>query len=253
MSFWAGFAAGAACAAAVAAWRRARFRAELGRFLSFAAHELNTPATAINMTVLNIAGGVFGEVPKDQLQWLEMTREQLGRLNGMVGELRDFVHLELGHDLAVRLEDVEPAEIVASAARAVKVGTDHARIELTTEVPPGLPKARADADRLARSLTTLIFHARKFRATGPIRVSARVNGGIEFDVEYAGQKLSPADAALSLELMFPARARETRSMTAAGLGLGIVRELARRQGGDLELSVSPEGLQTLRLRVPAKA
>lgn len=254
MIFLAGFGLGAAVVAAAAYRLRLRKRAELGRYLSFAAHELNTPVTAINMTVLNLASGVFGDVPKDQLQWLEMTREQLGRLNGMVGELRDFVHLVLQRDLLVRLEDLQPAEAVAAAVRAVKTGSEHAKIELVSSAPEGLPAVRADVDRLTRSLTTLLFHARKFRSSGPIRISAREeNGGVAFDVAFTGARLDPDEAARSLEVLYPARPRgQNRGMTATGLGLGLVRELARRQGGDLELRASADGEQVLTLRVPAR-
>jgi signal transduction histidine kinase len=252
MTFLAGFAAGALAAAAVFAWRAHALRMKIGRFFSFAAHEINTPITAINMTVLNLAGGVFGEVPKDQRKWLEMTREQLVRLNGMVGELRDFIHLEFQRDLAVRFEEIQPAEVVAYASRAIKLGCEQAGIEVSIQVEEGLGAMRADADRLGRSVSTLAFHARKFHAGGPIAIGARKapGGGAVFTVSFNGPKLSAGDAARSLEVFFPAEIRRTHAMTATGLGLGVVRELARRQGGELELSIDAAGRQTLSLRVP---
>lgn len=255
MTFLAGFAAGAAAAAAAAAvwWKRRRM--ELGRFFSFAVHEVNTPITAVNMTVLNLAGGVFGELPKEQLEWLEMTREQLGRLNATVGELRDFIHLEFQRDLALRAEDVAPAEILEAAVKAVKVGSDHANVPLVAAAAEGLPTARADADRLLRSVVSLLFHARKFRLEGEIRVGAAraPRGGVEFAIDFVGPELSPEEAGRSLELLYPAAPRSDHSMSATGLGLGIVRELARRQGGDLTLTVAPGGARSLRLLVPGKS
>ena len=97
-AFLAGALVGAAGAGAAA---RALYRrkAELfGRLFSFAMHELNTPITAVNMTVINLLSEVFGELPAPLKPWIEMTREQVGRLNGLVGEVRDFVHMELHQD-----------------------------------------------------------------------------------------------------------------------------------------------------------
>ncbi|MBI2788271.1 MAG: hypothetical protein HYX59_06260 [Elusimicrobia bacterium] len=111
-AFLAGALAGAAVAglAAQAAYRRKA--ALFGRLFSFAMHELNTPITAVNMTVLNLLSEVFGELPAPLKPWIEMTREQVGRLNGLVGEVRDFVHMELHQDLRVNTAELTVQEIL---------------------------------------------------------------------------------------------------------------------------------------------
>jgi len=119
LAFLGGLVLGAAAAAGVFLWHRAR-RLRWGRFFSHAAHEINTPITAINITTLNFLSGVFGEMPPDQVKWMEMMREQVGRLNGMVGELRDLIHLMLSRDLVVQTQSVAPAELVAEALALVR-------------------------------------------------------------------------------------------------------------------------------------
>ena len=168
--FGAGLLAGAALGAGLALWLTRRRRSLLGRFLSHAAHELNTPITAVSMTLSNFTNGAFGEVPAAQLPWLELAREQMGRLGGLVGELRDLVLLELGRPLPLYLEEEQPAEAAELALKALSFGCSQAGIELVSEVEPGLPALRADADRLHRCLTNLLYHARKFRRKGPIRL-----------------------------------------------------------------------------------
>jgi len=110
-AFLAGAVLGGAVAglAAQAAYRRKA--ALFGRLFSFAMHELNTPITAVNMTVLNLLSEVFGKLPAPLKPWIEMTREQVGRLNGLVGEVRDFVHMELHEDLRVECVELTVAEI----------------------------------------------------------------------------------------------------------------------------------------------
>jgi signal transduction histidine kinase len=171
MTAAAAFLAGAAAGGAVAAFAaRAAYRrkAELfGRLFSFAMHELNTPITAVNMTVLNLLSEVFGELPSPLKPWVEMTREQVGRLNGLVGEVRDFVHMELHQDLRVTRVELSVDDILEEALVSIRRGMEQAGVEFRVEAAKGLPGVLADPDRAARCLSSVLFHARKFRTRGP--------------------------------------------------------------------------------------
>ena len=252
-AFLAGTAAGG-LVAGVAAWRLTEERAaRYGRLFSFAMHEINTPVTAVNMTIINLLAGVFGEVPAEQVKWIEMAREQVGRLTALVGEVRDLVHMELHRELRSNLEAAVPAELVAQALKGVRRGFEQARVELSVALPAGLPNVRADADRAARSLSSLLFHARKFRAGGSVSIRSLSRGAsVAFEIEYEGQVLDPDEARRSLELFYPARSRESQVLAATGLGLGLIRAVTRRDGGDLELTVDAAGRTRLVLLLPAE-
>lgn len=248
--FIAGLVVGAAAAAAAAWWKARRQAKRMGRFFSFAAHEINSPITAVNMTIINLLSGVFGPLPADQVQWMEMMREQVARLSGMVGELRDLIHIELHRDLVLQIEDVPAQDVVDGAERAVALGCANAGVPLEKAVEPGLPKLRCDADRAQRSLTSMLFHARKFRSGGPVRLSAAAAGPlVRLEVEFQAGKLTAEEAARSLDLFYPADAHG-HGQTATGLGLGILRAVARLQGGDFQVKVS-SGLARLSLLLPA--
>lgn len=249
-AFLGGLALGALLGAA-GGWLLLRSRlSRLARFLSFAAHEINTPITAVNMTILNLLSGVFGPVPADQQQWVEMMREQVGRLNGMVGELRDLIHMELHRDIHLHFEDVPARDILEHGQRAIAFGCGSAGVPFEVEAPATLPLVRCDPDRAPRTLASLLFHARKFRSEGPIKLSAREAGsGVVFSVRYQGPALPPGIAEKSLDLWFPALARGDQRMSATGLGLGILRRIARRQSGDVRLTESGQGA-VLELELP---
>lgn len=237
---------GAAALAARAAYRR---KAELfGRLFSFAMHELNTPITAVNMTVLNLLSDVFGELPPALKPWIEMTREQVGRLNGLVGEVRDFVHMELHQDLRVARVELAVDDILDEALVGVKRGMEQAGVEFSLEADEGLPPVTADPERAARCLASVLFHARKFRTGGPISLKvSRAPGAVSFAVSYKGPKLSPGDVEASLDLYYPARLRKDQVLGATGLGLGLIRAVARRIGGDLLFSAGEDGQATVTL------
>ncbi|MBI3553291.1 MAG: HAMP domain-containing histidine kinase [Elusimicrobia bacterium] len=255
LGFAAGVATGALLAAGAGYWLYRRHSRALGRFFAFAAHEINNPITAVNMTILNLLSGVFGEVDPGQLQWLEMMREQLLRLTGMVGELRDFIHRQMQDDLMIHLEGMTVKDLVEGGLRAVRNGCLHAGVGLESSVPDGLPDVLADPDRLPRTLNSLLFHARKFRSEGPLLVSAGpLDDGrsVEIVVEFQGPLLSAEQARQSLDVFFPARQRSDQSLIATGLGLGVLKHLMRLQGGDLEHEADGKGRSRLRLTVPAR-
>jgi signal transduction histidine kinase len=246
MALVAAFVAGAIAGGAVVGLAaRARYRrkaALFGRLFSYALHELNTPITAVNMTVLNLLSGVFGELPETLKPWVEIEREQMGRLNGLVGEVRDFVHMELHGDLRVGSAESTVDEILDTALAVVSRGMEHAGVDFRVAKAADLPPVLTDQDRAARCLSSLLFHARKFRASGPIVLTvSRAAATVTFTVSYRGARLPPGEAEASLELYYPARRRADQVLAATGLGLGLLRRLARLIGGDLSFDAGEDG------------
>lgn len=247
-AFLAGGVVGAAVAgiAAQAAYRRKA--ALFGRLFSFAMHELNTPITAVNMTVLNLLSDVFGELPAPLKPWLEMTREQVGRLNGLVGEVRDFVHLELHEDLRVDCVELTVAELLDEALVSISRGMEQAGVDFKVSTAANLPNVKTDSDRATRSLSSILFHARKFRTGGPIELKvSRGPASVIFAVSYQGARLSPDDIEACLDLYYPARLRKNQVLGATGLGLGLIREVARLIGGELDFTTTEDGHATVSL------
>lgn len=251
LAFLAGLVVGAAAALIVGGlWARARV-AKYARLFSFALHELNTPVTAVNMTVINLGSGVFGELPEPLHPWVELAREQMARLNAIVGEFRDFVHWDLHGDLRLSEETLGAAEIAEEALSGVRRSLAQASVPLEADLPPGLPMVRADADRAGRCVTSLLHHARKFRTVGPVSLAVSAGGGFaRFRVGYQGPPVPAAEAEACLDLFYPARRGKSQVLAATGMGLGLVREIARMMGGDLDFACDEEGRAAVELRLP---
>ena len=234
-----------------ASWQ-ARGRRREGRMLSFIAHELNTPLTATNMTVLNFTSGIFGELGRDQKDWMAMLREQVQRLNSLVGELRDFIHLEFQRDLHIELEPVDLRAVLNGVLAQSEGTVTRSGAKIESDVADILPAVSADAERLPRVIASLLAHARKFRKEGPIRVAARSDGAsAELKIEFLSQGLAAAQPERMLDLYYPAAGGpSSQLLSSVGTGLGFCRVLAERQGGSLALSVDELGRVELRLRLP---
>ena len=252
-AFLLGAAAGA-LAAALAATVILRERLRLyGRLLSFCLHELNTPLTAVSMTVVNLLSGVFGEIPQEQFKWIEMSHDQASRLGALLCEVRDLVHLELGQDLRVRITPVPALAIFEDALSVNRRAYSQASVELRGEIEPGLPRCMTDESRGARSLADLLFHARKFRVSGDVLLrAARRDAKVVFEVVYVGPIPNPGQAQNSLDLFYPVMNTGSQVLSATGLGLGFTRELMRRLGGDFEFDVDSSGKARLALIMEAE-
>jgi signal transduction histidine kinase len=248
---WLALAAGAAAgwAARLAFERRALHRR--GRMLSFVAHELNTPLTAVNMTVLNFLSGIFGTMPRDQQDWMLMVKEQLVRLNGLVGELRDFIHLEFQRDLRIRTEPTDLQGILKMVLSQTEGTVTRSGARLDVKIQDDLPPVQADPERVQRVLASVLAHARKFRKDGPISVSAFAEGGAgEVRIAFTSNTPLEGDPERILELYYPiSGGASSQLLSSVGTGLGLCRVLVEHQGGTLR--VASDGAATeIRLRLP---
>jgi len=127
--------------------------------------------------------------------------------------------------LEVRPEVVPGGDVVREAATTVKRRT-HPDAEVLLDVPPGLT-VHADRDRLAQALDNLLDNALHHGAP-PVRVTAASGpSGVRIRVSDQGPGVSPA-----MEPRLFDRFATGRHRGGTGLGLFIVRELARAQGGD---------------------
>ena len=252
-AFLLGMAFGASLAAVVAGSLLRRRLRMYRRMLSFTLHELGTPVTAIKMTLVNLLGGVFGEVSAEHRKWIEMSHDQVARLSALIEETRDFIHMELSRDMRADVAVVPAREILEDALAEHRRAFTQAALELAVDAPEDLPSCRTDAQRAARSLSSLIQHAKKFRVTGPVRVSARRRGAdVIFEVAYEGPILPPGEEGRSLELFHPARESCGQVLSASGLGLGFIRLVTTRLGGRMEFDVDAAGKGRLSLILTAE-
>jgi prevent-host-death family protein len=105
---------------------------------------------------------------------------------------------------------------------------------------------------LASALRNLIGNALKFTGEGqPVRVTVRAaNAASLVSVEDGGAGVRAEDREAIFDPFY--RSPEARATQAGfGLGLPILRRVARAHGGDVTLSTSSLGGAWLELRVPA--
>lgn len=236
---------------AMASWRLSRRERLRARFLSFVAHEINTPVSALTMTVHNFMNGLFGPLPEELKPWLVLMREQVVRMGALAGDLRDLVHVEFHRDLHLNLEPVSVGALVQEGVAAMKDALARSGAEVHLSLAEGLPAASGDPDRLQRVVSAMLTHARKFRARDVISVRAEADAAfVRLRVEFTGNKVPPEQAAHALELFYPVYHPESQVLSSVGLGLGLPCRLLEAHGGGMTLSVEPDGRCRVEMRLP---
>lgn len=228
--------------------RQERLRA---RFLSFVAHEINTPVSALSMTILNFVQGVFGPVAKEHMPWLVLMREQTARLAALVGDLRDFIHSEFHRDLRLKRQKVAAAAVVSACLDTMRESLHRTGAAVEVRLPAGLPEISADQERLGRVFSAILNHAKKFRTEGPIVLSSEVSPlGVAVTVEYAGMPAPREQIEQALDLYYPVNNPHSQVLASVGLGLGLPCRVVRAHGGEMTLNVDEKGRCRIVVRLP---
>lgn len=211
--------------------RLEKFRRE---FVADLSHEIKTPLTGI-------LGAADLMDARDPLA--AMVKKEAGRLNALVQQILDLARLEREGDV-LRRGETDLADLVRETVTRLQpvaraAGTD---LAVAASSAPSL-RAVCDPHLLERALANLVENAVRHSGSPTVRVSCGREGpDVRLAVEDEGRGVPPGEAERIFERFHrldPARAAETGG---AGLGLAIVRRIARLHGGDVVCEpVAPHG------------
>jgi PAS domain S-box-containing protein len=214
-------------------------------FLANMSHELRTPLNSV-IGFANILLKKQGDsLPPRELDFLRRIQSNGEHLLSLIEDILDLSKMD-----AQRLEVVrEPVDLEALAGEVVRTLDLQARrkgLELTVEVPPGLPPTVADHRRLRQVLLNLVGNAVKFTAEGrvAIRVIADQDRRRPLRIEVEDTEIGIPAGELD-EIFTPFHQVDqsrARAFGGTGLGLTISRSLCDLMGFQLRArSIEGEG------------
>lgn len=204
------------------------------RLVADAAHELRTPLTAMRAVIDTT---LRRERSPDELrEALTTIRSEVDRLATLATELLDLAVLRQAEK---RREPTDVAVAVRAAVASLRPLAEERGIELAVDASDGAI-VRALPDQVRRAVENLIANALRFATPASTvrvvvdRTATRVNIRVEDDGE--GVAIEDREA-----IFEPFRRGAGASGRGAGLGLAIVRDVARRHAGEAWVESSDSG------------
>ncbi|MBI4180780.1 MAG: PAS domain S-box protein [Chloroflexi bacterium] len=197
-------------------------------FVSIVSHDLRTPLASIQgFTELLLSRDV---PPERQREWLQLVQNESRRLGVFIDDLLDISRIEAGR-VNLKPEALDLTTVVTERLSVLQ--STLKGHQLQEQLPPDLPRVRADLNRLERILDNLLTNAIKYSPDGgEIMVSAQRDGDwLQVNVSDQGIGI-PED---KLETIFgrfiQLESFRTRERGGIGLGLAIAKASVELHGG----------------------
>ena len=210
-------------------------------FLAAMSHEMRTPLNG----VLGMVEVLDRKLKDPELSGhLQVIRDSGEHLLALINDVLDLAKIEAGH-LALVTAPLDLADVLARVASTHRLNAAKKRIRLVTTMSgehQAAPRL-GDAQRLVQILHNLIGNAIKFTDTGEVRVALDAGrpDRLGLTVTDTGIGMADADMARVFEDFTQGQSGASRSYGGTGLGLGIVRRLARLMNGEISLSHAAGG------------
>ena len=210
-----------------------RAAADQAQFLAVTAHELRTPIGVVGGSAETLARHLDDLTVEERTELVDAMVSSTGRLRRLVADLLTASRLEAS-SLEMRLETVQVGDVLNRAGAVVRRA--HPDAEIVADVPAGLA-VTADHDRLAQAVENLLSNALR-HGSSPVHVTAATTepGTVEIRIRDSGPGVPEA-----VRPRLFSRFATGAASGGTGLGLFIVRELARAQGGEATYEPGPAG------------
>src|SRR5216684_2142269 len=217
-------------------------------FLATTSHELRTPITVVQGFASTLASRWEQLSDADRRAAVRTIAERAGALSRLVEQL--LLGARAGADaLPVNNASFDLAALLR--ATVVSFGPLSDKHEVAADVPADLPLAYGDAMATDIIVGQLLENAFKYSPEGgAVTVAARLAGDwIEVSVQDEGIGIAPGDHERIFERFVQGETGDRRRFGGIGLGLYIVRQLARAQDGEVAASSRPGGGTRMRLQL----
>jgi two-component system sensor histidine kinase KdpD len=213
--------------------------------LDAVAHEFKTPLTSVKVAASALAEKLPAGATEHELAVI--ISEECDRLEGLVSDATQVLRLESG-DFTLHRTPVLARELVAQTIAELSARLDGrtfvnaAPDDLAVDVDAGLTRV---------ALRHLADNAIKYSRPGSTITLGAENGRlpnvVELVVHNTGSEVASTDATRLFDRFY--RGAHSRTIAGSGMGLAIVRQIARAHGGDVAFDSGPDGT-SFRISVP---
>lgn len=235
--------------------RRERRANELkSEFISNVSHELKTPLSIISMFGEMLANGRT-KGPEQATEYADIIWRESVRLGRLIDNVLDFAKIERGKGV-YEFADADVGEVVERAVDLVSRRLTTADMAIAVDIESELPMIKLDTNAFTLAVMNLIDNAIKYAADGKrIELSLRRanvadNERLVLTVRDFGPGIDSEEQEQIFERFYRARAVRLKPIRGSGIGLALVRHIARAHHGDVTVTSEPGKGSTFELWLP---
>ena len=223
--------------------RQVRFQ-----FISVLAHELKAPLNAIDgyLNILNEQPEAAGN-PETLQRMISRCTIRIDQMRKLITDLLETTRIESGQSKR-EFEQVDLIGVVNMAVETVLPEAEARDIAISVEVPQKLLMS-GDRSELGIILNNLLSNAVKYnRDNGRVDTSIFEEGDlVTIVVKDTGIGMTEEECSKLFSEFVRIKNEKTRNILGSGLGLSIIKKLARMYGGDASVSSIPDEGSTFRI------
>lgn len=203
-------------------------------FLSVAAHQLRTPATAVKGYTSMILEGTFGKCDKGVSDVLQKVYDVNERMTSLIEDLLTTSRIESGH-LRYDFMKADIREILENLNNTFTIQAKESNLEFSVDYPKKdpLPEVFIDKNKIREVISNIIDNAIKYTPKGSVKVVAeKVGEAIKISVKDTGRGMTERTKRNLFEKF--TRGQESSSeVEGTGLGLFVVKTYIEKHGGTI--------------------
>ena len=210
-------------------------------FVSMVSHELTAPLVSIKGCTHTAVGSSSVLSAAESEQFFRIIDMQVDHMRKLISDLLDSAQIETG-SLSLSIEPADPVVMVEKARNLFLDGGRQNSVQI--DLPPDLPRVRADSHRIVQVLVNLLTNASRHSPdTAAIRVEAQLK---DVYVEVSVVNEGPDIPTERLPYLFRKYARNDSKDRGIGIGLGmaICKGLVEAHGGRIWAESEGAGLGT---------
>jgi signal transduction histidine kinase len=221
-------------------------------FLASMSHELRTPLNAILGFTELMLDNLYGEVPETLRDPLVDVQTNARHLLRLINDVLDLSKIEAGR-MELAPTEYAVADVIETVRASLRSLAAEKGLDFVVSVPPDLPAAYGDSNRITQCLLNLAGNAIKFTSRGRVEIAASLDGErLRYQVTDTGIGI-PKD---QLENVFAefrqVDATVTREYGGTGLGLSITKKFVELHGGRIWAESEPGRGSTFSFEVPLR-
>lgn len=209
-------------------------------FFSNISHEFRTPLTLMLTPIEELLNNRH-TLPDERIASnLEIAHRNLLRLLKLVNTLLDFSRIEAGR-VKASFEATDISALTADLASNFSSASELAQVQLIVDCPPLKEWIEVDHDMWEKIVLNLLSNAFKFTHKGSITLTTRIeNNKAVLRVRDTGIGIPKEELPKLFDRFYRVENAGGRTYEGTGIGLSLVQELVKLQGGSIEVE-STEG------------